>query len=249
MNNIKLIQGDCLEKMKDIPDKSIDMVLCDLPYAVTKAKWDIAIPFEPLWEQYERIIKDNGVIALFGSEPFASKLRLSNEKLYRYDWYWIKEKGKGHLNAKKMPLKSVETISIFYKKYGVYNPQFTIGEPYKKLNCSKNSLNKGVYGSTNESTDTISNGKRYPKTDLYFTSVQRTSHPCQKPTKLLQYLIQTYTNEGETILDNTMGSGSTGVACLNTNRNFIGIEQDSNYFNIARDRIENTYKEIKLNTV
>ena len=239
MKDIELWNGDCLELMKDIPDKSIDMILCDLPYGTTQCKWDIIIPFDKLWEQYNRVIKDNGAIVLFGSEPFSSNLRLSNIKNYKYDWYFIKEKGKGHLNAKKQPLRSVENICVFYKKQPIYNPQFKPGLPYTKVNCSKNKFNKGVYGKTNESYDSINvDGKRYPTTDLYFTSVQRTIHPSQKPVALLEYLVKTYTNEGETVLDNCMGSGSTGVACVNTNRKFIGIELNKNYFNIAKQRIE-----------
>lgn len=236
--NYKLYKGDCLEVMDNISNKSIDMILADLPYGTTNCKWDVVIPFDKLWEQYNRIIKDNGAIVLFGSEPFGSVLRMSNIKNYKYDWYWRKEKGKGHLNAKKMPLKSVETISVFYKKLPIYNPQMTVGEPYKKINCNKNSLNKGVYGTVASSWDSYNNGERYPKTDLYFKSVQRTFHPTQKPIELLEYLIKTYTNEGDLVLDNCMGSGSCGVATLNTNRKFIGIELDDKYFNIAKERME-----------
>ena len=227
--------------MYNIPNKSIDMILCDLPYGTTQCKWDSVIPFDKLWQHYNRIIKDNGIIALFGSEPFASHLRMSNTKSYKYDWYWIKEKGKGHLNAKKMPLKSVETISIFYNKPPTYNPQFSIGLPYIKLNCNKNSLNKGVYGKVNESNDTINeSGKRYPKTDIHFKSVQRTQHPTEKPIELLEYLIKTYTDEGESVLDNCIGSGSTAIACINTGRNYIGYELDKTYYDIALNRINNT---------
>lgn len=273
----KLYKGDCLEVMKSIKDKSVDMILCDLPYGTTACKWDNIIPLndyivfknkqydydefilycikknifktieeikiyfnsnkqEGLWSYYNRIIKDNGAIVLFGSEPFSSYLRNSNIKKYKYDWYWIKEKGKGHLNAKKMPLKSIETISVFYKMQTYYNPQKTKGEPYKRLNCSNNSLNKGVYGKTKDTFDTISTGERYPKTDLYFTSVQRTIHPTQKPVELLEYLIKTYSKENELILDNCMGSNSTGIACLNTDRDYIGIEKDDKYFDICINR-------------
>lgn len=241
----KIYNQDCLEGMKFIDDKSIDMILCDLPYGTTACKWDSIIPFEPLWEQYERIIKDNGVIVLFGSEPFSSILRMSNIKNYKYDWYWIKEKGKGQLNAKKMPLKSVETISVFYKKPPIYNPQFLNGKPYNKLNCNKNNLNKGVYGNMNVSMDTVNSGYRYPKTDIYFTSVQRTIHPTQKPVELCEYFINTYTNEGSLILDNCIGSGTTAEACIRTNRNFIGFDNGKDdktgrwWVDIANDRIKN----------
>lgn len=239
----KLYNGDCLEVMDRLIEEGIkvDMVLCDPPYGTTQCKWDTVIQFDEIWKRLNKLIKPSGAIALFGSEPFSSFLRCSNIKDYKYDWYWRKEKGKGHLNAKKMPLKSVETISVFYKSLPTYNPQFEQGEPYKKINCSKTKLNKGVYGKTNESHDTISNGKRYPKTDLYFTSVQRTLHPTQKPVELLEYLIKTYTNEDDIVLDFTMGAGSTGVACINTNRKFIGIELDENYFNIATKRIEESH--------
>ena len=228
-------QGDCLELMKEIPDKSIDMILCDLPYGTTACKWDVIIPFDKLWEQYNRIIKDNGAIVLFGSEPFSTNLRMSNFKNYRYDWIWKKPKGSGFLNAKKMPLKSHEIISVFYKKLPTYNPQFSKGEPYKNeqgyvgeyLNKNKNM----------KRVKTENTGFRYPKSVIDF-SIQTGYHPTQKPVALLEYLIKTYTNENEVVLDNCMGSGSTGVACINTNRRFIGFELDEKYFEIARKRIE-----------
>ena len=236
----ELYKGDCLEVMDELIKKGVkvDCILADPPYGTTNCKWDSIIPFDDMWERINKLIKSNGAICLFGSEPFASALRMSNAKKYKYDWYWIKEKGKGHLNAKKMPLKSVETISVFYNSPPTYNPQFEKGSPYQKINCSKSKLNKGVYGKTKESYETINNGVRYPKTNLYFKSVQRTVHPTQKPVELLEYLIKTYTNENEVVLDFVMGSGSTGVACINTNRNFIGIELDDKYFDIAKDRIE-----------
>ena len=240
VNNVQLFKGDCLEVMGKLIERNIkvDAVICDPPYGTTSCKWDTIIPFEPLWERLNKLIKENGAIVLFGSEPFSSYLRISNIQKYKYDWYWRKEKGKGHLNAKKMPLKSVETISIFYNKPPIYNPQFGVGKPYVKRNCNKNTLNKGVYGTIQESCDTYNDGKRYPKTDIYFKSVQRTVHPTQKPIELMEYLVKTYTNEDETVLDFAMGSGSTGVACLNTNRKFIGIELDEKYFEIAKKRIE-----------
>ncbi len=236
---VELMQGDCLELMQAIPNKSVDMVLCDLPYGTTACKWDIVIPFEPLWAQYKRVIKDNGAIVLFGSEPFSSALRMSNIKQYKYDWVWRKQKGTGHLNAKIQPMNDYENVSVFQEK-SFYYPQFSKGTPYKNK-AGKNHDGKGsmteCYGEyTNFRYD--NNGKRYPKRVIEFSTVERGSlHPTQKPVTLLEYLIKTYTNEGETVLDNCMGSGSTGVACVNTNRNFIGIELDADYFKIAERRI------------
>ena len=242
--NIQLYHGDCLEVMKNIPDKSVDMILCDLPYGTTQNKWDSVIPFESLWKQYERIIKDNGAIVLFAQTPFDKVLGASNLKLLKYEWIWIKNRGTGHLNAKKMPMKAHENILVFYKKPPLYNPQMREGEAYIRKDCSKNKLNKGCYGKTKESYTTVCKGGRYPLTTINFNVVERTLHPTQKPVDLLEYLIKTYTNENHVVLDNCMGSGSTGVACVNTNRKFIGIELDENYFNIAKERIENTYNEL-----
>ena len=235
---IKLMQGDCLELLQGIEAGTVDMVLTDPPYGTTSCKWDSIIPLEPMWEQLKRVTKKNGAVVLFGSQPFTSALVMSNPKMFKYEWVWIKEKGKGHLNCKKMPLKSTEDICVFYSELPTYNPQFMGGKAYAKLGCNKQALNKGVYGKVKESNDTISDGKRYPKTDLYFVSMQRTVHPTQKPVALMEYLIKTYTNEGETVLDFTMGSGTTGVACKNLNRKFIGIELDEQYFMIAQERIE-----------
>ena len=253
MSDIKLLCGDCLELMKNIPDKSIDMILCDLPYGTTACKWDTIIPFEPLWNNYNRIIKDNGAICLFGAEPFSSKLRISNLQDYKYDWVWRKPRGTGHLNAKKQPLRDVENISVFYKKQCVYNPQFTKGEPYSALKGGKTSRvsesGETTYGKFMNGAEfrNDNSGFRYPKQIIEFGVVERdTVHPTQKPIPLLEYLIKTYTNEGDTVLDNCMGSGSTGVACKNLNRNFIGIELDENYFNIAKERIENFHKSKEL---
>lgn len=228
---IDLRQGDCLEVMKTISDKSIDMILCDLPYGTTACKWDIVIPFEPLWEQYNRIIKDNGAIVLFGSEPFSSKLRHSNLKAYKYDWYWKKGNCKtGHLNAHKRPLFCIETISVFNAVE--YNPQGLIA--YNKVThrggngkCYAKSNNKNYQKFTN-----------YPIQLINFKRDREKFYPTQKPVALLEYLIKTYTNEGEIVMDNCMGSGSTGVACVNTNRDFIGIELDGNAYEIAKKRIE-----------
>lgn len=242
-NNIKLYNGDCLEVMKDIEDKSIDMILCDLPYGTTRCNWDIIIPFEYLWDQYNRIIKDNGAIVLFGSEPFSSYLRMSNLKKYKYDWIWEKPKGTGHLNAKKQPMRYSELISVFYGKQCLYNPQKTYGHKPTNSNSVKSYKETELYNHY-EKIKTGGSTERYPRNILKFNNVNSAHgilHPTQKPTDLLEYLIKTYTNENEIILDNCMGSGSTGVACLNTKRKFIGIEKDENYFNISKERIGQAY--------
>ena len=230
---IDIKQGDCLELMKDIPDRSIDMVLCDLPYGTTRNKWDGVIPLDKLWKQYERIIKDNGAIVLFSQMPFSAELVHSNLKLFKYEWIWQKDNGTGFLNAKKMPLKIHENILVFYKKLPLYNPQMRTGfKPYK-CKQGRHSTNYGAY---EQGHITESNGERYP-IDIIEFKKDSGLHPTQKPVALLEYLIKTYTNEGETVLDNCMGSGSTGVACVNTNRNFIGYELDEKYFEIAEKRI------------
>ena len=234
MNQMQIKQGDCLELMKEIPDKSIDMILCDLPYGTTKNKWDSVIPLNKLWKQYERIIKDNGAIVLFSQMPFSAELVHSNLKLFKYEWIWQKDNGTGFLNAKKMPLKIHENILVFYKKLPLYNPQMRTGfKPYK-CKQGRHSTNYGAY---EQGHITESNGERYP-IDIIEFKKDSGLHPTQKPVALLEYLIKTYTNEGETVLDNCMGSGSTGVACINTNRNFIGYELDEHYFQIAKERLE-----------
>lgn len=251
---IELYKGDCLELMKNIPDKSIDMILCDLPYGTTACKWDTVIPFEPLWEQYNRIIKNNGAIVLFGSEPFSSKLRMSNLKMYKYDLIWEKERPTNIFTIKYQFGKVHENISVFYKNLPTYNPQM---EPSIQPNNNDKRKNKSQISKMNSietKHNTISkisdeyNPKlRYPRDVLKFSRGTRrgTYHPTQKPIPLLEYLIKTYTNEEDTVLDNCMGSGSTGVACVNTNRNFIGIELDKDYFNIANERIKDAQKEMK----
>lgn len=237
--------GDCLELMKDIPDKSIDMILCDLPYGTTACKWDNVIPFEPLWEQYKRIIKDNGAIVLFGSEPFSSYLRISNIKWYKYDWVWSKNRGTGFQIVKYRPLCSHENIIIFCKKTPVYNPQMRERDK-PRISQNKGTTRQMVISKGKEYLGKIALDKKFPITVLEFPNNNQKYklHPTQKPVALLEYFIKTYTNENETVLDNCMGSGSTGVACINTNRNFIGIELDEDYFNIAKDRIENAGKGI-----
>lgn len=233
MDNINLYNGDCLEVMKSIPDKSMDMILCDLPYGTTKNKWYSIIPLEKLWIQYKRIIKDNGAIALFAQTPFDKVLGSSNLKMLRYEWIWNKKRPTGFLNSKKMPMKQHENILVFYKKLPVYNPQLTKGKPYHTYSKSASTN----YNKFNTNYETKNDGWRYP-IDIQSFSPETGLHPTQKPIDLLEYLIKTYTNENELVLDNCMGSGSTGIACINTNRKFIGIELDNNYFNIAKDRID-----------
>ena len=229
-----LLQGDCLELMKNISDKSIDLILCDLPYGTTANKWDTVIPFDELWKQYNRIIKDNGAIVLFGNEPFSSQLRLSNLKNYKYDWVWDKKRGSNFATVKIRPFNSFENIMVFYKKQPTYNPQMWKSTPYT---CKQGYV--GVAKQTGLYRDdviTVNNGDRYPLTILSF-SKETGLHPTQKPVALLEYLIKTYTNEGDIVLDNCMGSGSTGVACKNTNREFIGMELDEKYYKIACERL------------
>ena len=234
---VKLLHGDCLELMNDIPDKSVDMILCDLPYGVTQCKWDVIIPFDKLWEQYNRIIKDNGAVVLFGNEPFTSLLICSNLKNFKYNWIWQKNKATGFLNAKKQPLNDNETISVFYKKQCTYNPQMTVAEKTYKRGMAKRSKSD-CYGEEKDFVQ-VETGLRYPKRIQYFNNnhTREQLHPTQKPVELLEYLIKTYTNEDEVVLDNCMGSGSTGVACINTNRRFIGMEIEEKYFEIAKDRV------------
>lgn len=224
--------------MKDIPYKSIDMILCDLPYGITACKWDVIIPLEPLWEQYERIIKDNGTIVLFGREPFSSKVRLSNEKHYKYDWIWEKSKAANFLSSKQMPLMAHENIMIFYRTLPTYNPQKTSGKPYNKGYEKRNEID--AFGKIGNGNLLINeNGYRNPRSVIYFRTAESEGrlHPTQKPIALFEYLIKTYTNEGELVLDNCSGSGTTAIACINTNRDYICMEKDSNYFNISKERV------------
>jgi len=234
---IKLLQGDCLEKMKLIPDGSIDAIITDPPYGTTACKWDSVIPFDLMWEQLNRIIKPNGAIILFAQDKFMAKLMLSN-KNHRYNIVWDKVMPSGHLNAKKMPLRSDESICVFYKNLPNYNPQRIKGNANhsKKTILAKGNNNYNKY----EQKENVSNLK-YPKSIISFQKdhPSKMVHPTQKPIELMEWLIKTYTNENETVLDFTMGSGTTGVACKNLNRNFIGIEKDDKYFEIAKNRIEN----------
>lgn len=230
-----LLQGDCLELMKDISDKSIDLILCDLPYGTTHNKWDNVIPMEPLWEQYNRIIKDHGAIVLFSQMPFGASLIMSNPKMFRYEWIWEKNCPVGFLNAKKMPLRKHENILVFYKHLPTYNPQGLIKLDESIQEKGSSNRNGGNYGVADKSY--IRTHTNYP-TDIITFSKDAGYHPTQKPVALLEYLIKTYTNEGDLVLDNCMGSGSTGVACVNTNRDFIGMELNEEYFKIACERIE-----------
>lgn len=266
-----IINGDCLEVMKNIKDKSIDMILCDLPYGTTGIKWDVIIPFDLLWEQYERIIKDNGAIVLTASQPFTTKLIASNYKMFRYEWIWIKNNSTGFVNAKKMPLKKHENILVFYKKSPTYNPQNLIElKTPKKFKAVSSDCMTGKHTTRYENEIIFKNGNtkekgtkltsclsvnfkneeyiqintNYPNSILYFNipSPKTRIHPTEKPLDLWEYLIKTYTNEGMTVLDNCSGSGVTAIAAINTNRNFICIEKDETYFNKSLIRLQNHLK-------
>ena len=233
------MQGDCLEVMKDIPDGSVNFILTDPPYGTTACKWDTVIPFEPMWEQIWRVLKPNGACALFGSEPFSSHLRMSQIKYFKYDWYWDKKFGGNFVQAKRMPLKNIETISIFNKGKNLpnYHPQMTKRDQPIKQGGTKTSKAIPIKNNSKTHTKKVYDEK-FPLTLLrYPKELGRTIHPTQKPVALLEYLIKTYTLEGETVLDFTMGSGSTGVAAQNLNRKFIGIEKEEKYYNIAHERI------------
>ena len=262
MSEAVLYNGDCLEIMKGVADKSVDLILCDLPYGTQKSngcRWDVVIPFEPLWEQYRRIITDRGAVVLFGKEPFSSMLRMSNLDMWKYDWIWAKDTKSNFMQAEYQPLNNLETISVFSKGYArsikdkttmTYNPQFTDGDRYalpKESRVTEFFASNGGKTYKHKERDT---SKRYPFVTLKFNSVKGSEkvHPAQKPVALLEYLIRTYTNEGDTVLDNCMGSGSTGVACVNTGRNFIGIELDCAYYEIAEKRIKEA-ENVKLSAL
>ena len=238
----QVLQGDCLELMKDIPDGSVDMILADLPYGITKNKWDTVIPLDKLWHQYERVIKERGVIVLTASQPFTSMLITSNQKLFKYDIVWHKRTIGGMLNAKKMPLRTHETILIFYKKLPTYNPIKTFTD--RKTGIKSRAVSSSNYRETKKAIKYVNNGSRYPTSVLEITGVvnnskEKVSHPTQKPVKLMEWLIKTYTNEGDLVLDNVAGSGTTGVACQNLNRNFILMEQEPEYVEIIKKRLQN----------
>lgn len=239
----KVTQGDCLEVMRGITDKSIDMILCDLPYGTTRNKWDSIIPLESLWVEYERIIKDNGAIVLTAQTPFDKLLGASNLRLLRYEWIWEKDLATGHLNAKRMPMKAHENILIFYKKAPTYNPQMTEG--HKPMSTVKTAGRKNNnYGKFHHLTNTDKRTIRYPRSVQYFPKPNNNGHhlhPTQKPVALFDYLIRTYTNEGDVVLDNCLGSGTTAVAAINTGRQFIGIEREQQYVDIANERIHAAY--------
>lgn len=232
MKQINLMMGDTLEKMKEIPDGSVDMILCDLPYGTTRNKWDSVIPLEPLWAEYWRVVKSSATIVLTAQCPFDKVLGASQIQHLRYEWLWEKPKATGHLNAKRQPMKAHENVLVFYKKLGTYNPQMVEGKVYKPNGGRSKLDNYGDFGAVRENNGAM----RYPRSIQKFNA-ESGSHPTQKPVTLMEYLIKTYTNPGETVLDNTMGSGTTGVACVNTGRRFIGIEREEKYFAIAKHRI------------
>ena len=245
--SIKLIHGDCLEKMRDIPSGSVDMVLTDPPYGTTACKWDTIIPFEPMWNELKRIIKKNGAIVLFGSQPFTSNLIMSNIKMFKYCWVWSKKMTSGFSIAKFQPMKAHEDVVVFCEKKTVYNPQMVKRTDielkrlsHKSVNTSSSEHKKSMIGRTGNRYDNL---YKHPNSIINIVGVMNNSgeklpHPTQKPVVLMEYLIKTYTNENETVLDFTMGSGTTGVACVNLNRNFIGIELEQEYFDIAEKRIK-----------
>lgn len=244
--SVKLLKGDCIELMNELPDQSVDLVLADLPYAKTHNRWDSLIPFEDLWKQYNRVIKEHGAIVLFGQTDFSAQLIMSNPKMFRYTLVWDKVRTTGFLNAKRMPLRRHEDILVFYKKLPTYNAQMVEGgEPShsrgKKWAGKGNTQDDGkIYGKYQHDykAPSTQTNMKYPTSILQFSNrVQGNVHPTQKPVELLEYLIKTYSNEGDIVLDNTMGSGSTGVAALNTDRKFIGMELDEKYFDIANSRI------------
>lgn len=263
MAEIKLIKGDCLEKMREIPDGSIDLVLTDPPYGTTACKWDSVIPFESMWAQLKRVVKSNGAIVLFGSQPFTSVLVMSNPKMFKYCWNWKKDKAANWMFGNKMPLKIFEDIAVFYELQPTYNPQKRInpeGVSTRHLYKNPSKITKNVRqvmgdawketvldDTQNYHGSSYEPDKLLPTTELYFAREQRgKEHPTQKPVSLMEYLIKTYTDEGETVLDFTMGSGTTGVACKNLTRNFIGIELNEEYFRIAENRIFPQYEQMAI---
>lgn len=233
----QLFKGDCLQLMKQIPDNSIDMVLCDLPFGITKNAWDKPLPLEELWKAYNRIVKERGAIVLHCLQPFTSRLILSNKRYFRYCWIWYKKQCSGFLNAKKQPLRNCEDIAVFYRKQCTYNPIMRKGKAKRKATGRKSGESSSNYNSFTYSP--YVSEYYYPTTLLEMPLPRyKGGHPTQKPVPLLEYLIKTYTNEGETVLDNCMGCGSTGIAAINTKRNFIGMEIDDHYYSIAKERME-----------
>lgn len=242
-----LLNGDCLELMEAIPDDSIDMVLCDPPYGTTKCKWDTTLNLGKLWKHINRITKNNAAICLFSAQPFTTILINSNLKNYRTEWIWEKPAATGFLNAKIQPLRAHENIIVFYRKKPTYNPQITHGHPRKT--ASRKNVNSECYGDAIKMQHYDSTS-RYPRDVIIFPSDKQliSLHPTQKPVSLCEYFIKTYSNENDVILDFTMGSGTTGIACLNTNRKFIGIENDDKYFNLAQSRIEQHHNKLTIQT-
>lgn len=256
---VKTYLGDCLEIMKDIPDKSIDMILCDLPYGVLNkgnesAQWDSVIPFEPLWEQYRRICKETMPIVLFGQGMFSAEVMLSNKPMWRYNLIWQKDRPTGFLNANRMPLRSHEDIMVFYDRLPIYNPQMKACKPWERCHAIGNGEHTDrnqQYGDFNRLHQPIIRDEKFPKSVIFVPQEHKCdgkSHPTQKPIELCEYLIKTYTDPGMTVLDNCMGSGTTGIAAIQCGRNFIGIEKDENYYNLAVERIEKAEYKVKTRT-
>lgn len=255
MENIQLFCGDCLEVMKGIPDGSVDLVLTDPPYGTTQCNWDSVIPFEPMWEQLKRVCKENAAIVLFSAQPFTTDLISSNRKMFRYEIIWEKTQAQGFLNANKMPLRAHENLVVFYRKLPTYNPVKKMVERkdigrIRQVNAMRSQQYREM-----DRTVWVETGERYPTDVIRFSNwngalfgktQKHIKHPTAKPVNLLEYIINTYTNDGETVLDFTMGSGSTGVACINTNRRFIGIEKDRKYFEIAKNRIESEVSQLRF---
>lgn len=245
MKQIRLMVGDCLQRMRELPDASVDMVLADLPYGTTRCAWDAVIPFEPLWEQYQRVAKPAAAIVLCSAQPFTSLLVASNLDDYRYEWIWEKGNATGFLNAKKQPLRAHETVQVFYRRQPTYNPQMTSGHVRKTT--SRKTVNSEVYGkalslTAYDSTD------RYPRSVQFFSSDKQkgSHHATQKPVSWMEFLIRTYTNEGDLVLDNTMGSGTTGVACLRSSRSFVGIELDGAIYQDAVQRLHAAGQQLRI---
>ena len=238
---IDLYQGDCLDEMDKVPDHTVDMIFTDLPYGTTKNAWDVPIPLDQLWEQYRRVLKPGGAVLLFAQMPFGADLINSNRKRYRYEWIWHKTRPVGFLNAGRMPLRTHENILVFYEHLPTYHPQKTPGKPYTAKRSARATRNYGHF----DRVTTINDGERCPRDVLTFSNGNNASkiHPTEKPVDLLEYMIRTYTDSGDTVLDSCMGSGSCGVACQRLGRNFIGIEKDPGYFEAAKKRIEEAAKQ------
>ena len=232
---MQLFQGDCLDIMAKLPESSVDMVMCDLPYGTTQNKWDSCISMPQLWEQYFRVVKKSGAMVFTAQAPFDKVLGESQLSILKYEWIWEKTKATGHLNAKKQPMKAHENVLVFYREQCTYNPQKTAGVPYVGAGGASKKDNYGDFAAVREGS---ADGSRYPRSVLKFPHESKPLHPTAKPVPLMEYFIRTYTNPGETVLDNCMGSGTTGVACLNLGRGFIGIENDPMYFQIAKQRLE-----------